>query len=676
MTDQEIKPEAALESWKEIAAHLKRDVRTAKRWEKSEGLPVRRHLHQARSSVYASASELDAWWAARSPLLLPAAPASFRSRLVPHVAFAAVLLLALSTVGSGQPGVVRAAAQRTGPSLTEIFTPQLAIEIDAGGRFSPDGKRLAAIDNGYLVVVDVETERRTRLTATNWGQPPYAFAGYPVWSPDGTRLAYGWFVDGHWEVRVIPAAGGPSQVLFNKGTFFPSDWSPDGQGILGWLDRPDGKASVATVSIAGEVTELRTWEKTPRSVGGAGMPMFSPDGRDIAYGKTVDDRSQMFLLNLATRAETTLTGGPVADRLPVWSGDGGTLIFLSDRSGRWDVWALPVRDGKPAGDARIVYSDIGDVRTMYGLDGQGRLVFTRQVTFGQLYSVAVDPSSGVTLGPPNRPVLQLEGKHMQAVWSPDGKRLALLAQTRERGALYITASSSGEVQELNTRGLGWMRIAGWLPSSDAVVVSATLGGDFRVYRVRLAGSGPELLYTDRQMNWSTAQLAPDGTAVVASAGDEAAATVRIIDLSRKQTIRELKLQPGEYASGFAWTPDGRAVYGALGRRVVRIPVPSGEPQEIAIAQGQGLRSLALSPDGRTLALGRIVPAGEGARGASEERYELYVVNASGGELKRVQLPAGHRPWRVHWAADGKIGYISWQAKSQFFRLSDFLPKTE
>jgi TolB-like protein len=50
-----------LESWKEIAAYLKRDVRTLHRWEASEGLPVHRHAHAERGSVYAYKSELEAW---------------------------------------------------------------------------------------------------------------------------------------------------------------------------------------------------------------------------------------------------------------------------------------------------------------------------------------------------------------------------------------------------------------------------------------------------------------------------------------------------------------------------------------------------------------------------------------------------------------------------------------
>jgi TolB-like protein/thioredoxin-like negative regulator of GroEL len=50
-----------LGSWKEIAAYLKRGVRTVRRWEREEGLPVHRHMHRALGSVYAYKSEIDSW---------------------------------------------------------------------------------------------------------------------------------------------------------------------------------------------------------------------------------------------------------------------------------------------------------------------------------------------------------------------------------------------------------------------------------------------------------------------------------------------------------------------------------------------------------------------------------------------------------------------------------------
>ncbi len=54
-----------LDSWKKIASYLKRDVSTVQRWERREGMPVHRHLHDQPGSVFAFRSELDAWWEGR-----------------------------------------------------------------------------------------------------------------------------------------------------------------------------------------------------------------------------------------------------------------------------------------------------------------------------------------------------------------------------------------------------------------------------------------------------------------------------------------------------------------------------------------------------------------------------------------------------------------------------------
>jgi TolB-like protein/Flp pilus assembly protein TadD len=70
-------PEKKLVSWKEIAAHLGREVRTVQRWEKTEGLPVKRHEHQKKSTVYAYPSELDDWVRKRQPVDDPEADAAF-----------------------------------------------------------------------------------------------------------------------------------------------------------------------------------------------------------------------------------------------------------------------------------------------------------------------------------------------------------------------------------------------------------------------------------------------------------------------------------------------------------------------------------------------------------------------------------------------------------------------
>jgi TolB-like protein/Tfp pilus assembly protein PilF len=66
-------PADRLDSWKEIAAFLRRDVRTVQRWEKKEGLPVYRHQHEKLGSVYAFRVELTQWFTTRLPAPAPSA---------------------------------------------------------------------------------------------------------------------------------------------------------------------------------------------------------------------------------------------------------------------------------------------------------------------------------------------------------------------------------------------------------------------------------------------------------------------------------------------------------------------------------------------------------------------------------------------------------------------------
>src|SRR4029077_12430710 len=58
-------PSDRLDSWKEIAAYLRRSPRTVQRWERQEGLPVHRLVHDKQGSVYAFRPELDGWWSER-----------------------------------------------------------------------------------------------------------------------------------------------------------------------------------------------------------------------------------------------------------------------------------------------------------------------------------------------------------------------------------------------------------------------------------------------------------------------------------------------------------------------------------------------------------------------------------------------------------------------------------
>ena len=98
-----------LDSWKEIAAYLDRDVRTVYRWERKEDLPVHRHVHDKRGTVYAYRSEVDAWLGKRSRDLGNDRPGWFRffsehKKIVASVVGGVTLLLLVGLVAWMETG--------------------------------------------------------------------------------------------------------------------------------------------------------------------------------------------------------------------------------------------------------------------------------------------------------------------------------------------------------------------------------------------------------------------------------------------------------------------------------------------------------------------------------------------------------------------------------------------
>jgi TolB-like protein/tetratricopeptide (TPR) repeat protein len=120
-----------LNSWKEIAAYLKRDPRTLQQWEKKEGLPVHRLEHQARASVYAYTNEIEAWLQARSesPSTDKAEPEKPADRPKPFFRLAPWLLLVLFVLALAGIAARRKslAGRHKAPAAVDPPAPVLAV---------------------------------------------------------------------------------------------------------------------------------------------------------------------------------------------------------------------------------------------------------------------------------------------------------------------------------------------------------------------------------------------------------------------------------------------------------------------------------------------------------------------------------------------------------------------
>jgi hypothetical protein len=209
-----------LDSWKEISAYFKRSVRTVRRWEAQEGLPVHRLGHQTGRSVYAYKTELDAWWESRKvqdePPEVPqeespppfseslmegqdstvrpdgtALPAVSAARPV-HTRFWMWLLVPVAVVLAAIYGVQHIPSRAAGSLTVTPLTTYPGNEVQPS--LSPDGNHVAFAFNGgrtwnYDIYVKViGSEEITRLTS----DPADDLS--PSWSPDGQNIVFLRFV--------------------------------------------------------------------------------------------------------------------------------------------------------------------------------------------------------------------------------------------------------------------------------------------------------------------------------------------------------------------------------------------------------------------------------------------------------------------------------------------------
>ena len=166
-------PGDRLDSWKEIAAFLQRDVRTVQRWEKHAGLPVHRHADARLRSAYAYRSELDAWWRAQearqAEALAPSAPSEplppVRRRGVGRVAtLAASVLLIATAVGVGSRVISPTPKPSTGVSpAVDVLVTRIDSE-PAEAQLAGSLER--AVARGLAITPEIETVAPGRLART------------------------------------------------------------------------------------------------------------------------------------------------------------------------------------------------------------------------------------------------------------------------------------------------------------------------------------------------------------------------------------------------------------------------------------------------------------------------------------------------------------------------------
>lgn len=261
-----------LDSWKEIAAYLGRDVKTAQRWEKREGLPVHRHQHDRLGSVHAFADEVDAWREGRRRAQSDSGElAAARLNGSPRRRLPAAAALGLAGAALGVTAVVTFSgwigARESSRAVRFVIQPA-PIESFTSLAVSPDGLSVAYNAGATL--------HNRRLDSAHGNPVPGTESAYePFWSHDGRQLAF--FAER--DLRVVDAQGGTPRVLCAARRGVGGTWNQHGTIVFS----AELGGVLYRVSVdSGQATPIR---KVNPALGQQALrwPHFLPDGERFVY---------------------------------------------------------------------------------------------------------------------------------------------------------------------------------------------------------------------------------------------------------------------------------------------------------------------------------------------------------------------------------------------------------
>jgi Tol biopolymer transport system component len=352
--------EDRLDSWKEIAAYLKRDVTTVQRWEKREGMPVHRHLHDSMGSVYAYRADLDAWIRSRklreqengNDAICPDPPAQ-PSRSVPPFLAKWKFILPLATVVASLAIIASLWLQRT-----EHFWRNPIADARFQTITDSDGlEQAAAVSrDGHLVAFLSDRERHMDVWVTQVG------------SGEFHNLTHG----------NVPELVNPSIRTLG--------FSPDGSLVTFWIRKPSG-SSGGNISI----WAVPTLGGEPRPyLEGVAEFDWSHDGSRLTY-HTPGPGDPLFVSDGKVQPDSlpifTAPAG-LHSHFPSWAPDTAFIYFVQgELPDKLDIWRIPPTGGTPeritSHDGRVSHPVLLNRRTLMYLasdpDGSGPWLYSMDV---------------------------------------------------------------------------------------------------------------------------------------------------------------------------------------------------------------------------------------------------------------------------------------------------------
>jgi Tol biopolymer transport system component len=658
-----IPPEDRLDSWKEIAAYLNRDVTTVQRWEKREGMPVHRHLHDKVGSVYASRAELDTWAHSRNPRSaegngndealspnLPSQPSRTsistslsRWRFVLPVAAAGVALAIGASLWIQRTEFFWRSpiANARFQTVTDFAGEEQAAAVSRDGQFVAFlSDRDGQMDVWVTQIGSEQFHNLTHGSAQELVNPSVRTLGF---SPDGSFVTY-WVRKqdgssaGDISIWAVPTLGGqPRPYLEGVAEF---DWTRDGSRLAYHTPGPGDPLFVSDGS--------RGSEGRPIFTAPAGLhchfPLWAPDTAFIYFVEgSLPDKLDIWRITPAGGTAQRITSHTGRVTHPVLL-DRRTLMYLAsdpDGSGPW-LYSMDVERRIPhrltfgldrytslaasADGRRVVVTLASPKRTLWRL----RIADPpAEVSAAAPISLTTNTGFSPRLGPNYLLYVSATGTS-ESIWklangtdtelwsgqgarvfggpaiSPDGRYIVFSVRQHEQTLLYVM-QADGTNARIVAHSLDLRGVPTWAPDGQSITTAADDHGVPHLFRVPVDGRSPAPFVKEYSVDpaW-----APDGRFVVYS-GPDIGTTFSVKAVTAEATAHPLPaLTLTRGARHLTFLPGGRGLVLLRGeirhKNLWLINLETGAERQLTnLTPDFDIRDFDISPDGHEVVLERV-----------------------------------------------------------------------
>lgn len=428
---------------------------------------------------------------------------------------------------------------------------------------SPDRGEIAFVSGGDIWAVPAAGgEARLLLSHP-------ANESRPFYSPDGKKLAFVSNRTGGGDIYVMTfATSDVVRLTFDDGNEQLDGWSRDGKWIY---------FSSTSHDIAGmnDVFRVRAEGGTPMEVAGDRytneyFSQESPNGSAIAItaratasgqwwrnGRSHLDEAEVWVArDGAVPSYQAVTTGGAKEMWPMWSADGNSVYYVSDRSGAQNLWSRPVAG--TAAPRQLTTFSRGRV-LWPSISADGRLIaFEHDFEIWTL-DPATNGAGRVTITRRGAPAatgvehLTLTDGFTDLALSPDGKKVAIVV----RGEVFAASAKDGGDATRLTRTADSEAYLAWSPDSRKLVYASDRDGASRLYLYDFTLT-TETPLTGGVDSDHSPRFSPDGKTVAFVRGDAELRSVDVLSKAERLIARGAFDRPpfaGE--PPFAWSPDGQ-----------------------------------------------------------------------------------------------------------------------